>query len=289
MGPRNSNGASGQLVLAVVEVDIAIDEILALQAAAAVELADELGDALGAQQVGAEGKVGAAATGRGRRSSRPPPPWSWGPRPAAGVAERIPGADAILMQRDHPLGRQRQQLHHQRADRGQARGPAREQQHIAIVGVHDLGSGASTRPISARTVLSRPGRSTGNTVVLRSKPLAPRLRTASFTKVMTSSDGLGDLGEEGLVGPRLGRHDAGSRIVGLGRAHEFERDRMGDLQGELLPQVALDHVLAAAVAAHQPQPSSRRDWRCRRRASPPRSAAGHGPARRVAGCRRPRR
>ena len=36
-----------------VEVDVAIDQVFALQATAAIELAEELGDALGVQEIGA--------------------------------------------------------------------------------------------------------------------------------------------------------------------------------------------------------------------------------------------
>src|SRR4029077_7437241 len=45
--PAELEGDLGQLVLAVVEVDVAVDQVLALQPAAAIELADEPGDALG--------------------------------------------------------------------------------------------------------------------------------------------------------------------------------------------------------------------------------------------------
>ncbi len=63
--------------------------------------------------------------------------------------------------------------------------------------------------------------------------------------------GLGAFGEERLVRAWLGSDHARCRIIGFGGAHELQRERKGDLQRELLAQVALDHVLAAAVAAHQ--------------------------------------
>ena len=207
----------------------------------------------------------------------------------AGVAERIPGADAVFVQRDHALGRQRQQLHHQRADAGQARGPARQQQHVAIVGVHDLGERrqhaahlGAHRLVDARQV-DREHRG------LEVEVLGAALARGLVDEGDDFLGRLGAVGEEGIVGARLGGHDARGRVVGLGGAQEFQRDRMGDLQRELLAQVALDHVLAAAVAAHQLGHQVGRDWRCRRRASPPRSAAARGPARRAAGCRRRRR
>ena len=85
---------------------------------------------------------------------------------------------------------------------------------------------------------------------MRSNSLAPRLRAASLTKLTTSSDGFEPPGKT-IVGPRLGDEGARGRIVRLGGAQELQRDRLGDLQRELLAQVALDHVFAAAVAAHQ--------------------------------------
>ena len=85
----------------------------------------------------------------------------------------------------------------------------------------------------------------------QSKSRAPRRRGGFVDELHHFGRGLGAAGEEGFVGDRLDRDRARGRIVVLRLAHEFQRDRMGDLQGELLAQVALDDVLAAAVAAHQ--------------------------------------
>src|SRR5215475_5360504 len=111
--PAELEGDFRQLVFTVVEVDVAIDQVFLLQAAATIELADELGNAARPQEVRAEREVGQLGL-RQRGDHRAHRHRGLGILdPKARVAERIPGTNAIVVQGDYALGRQGQKLDQQ--------------------------------------------------------------------------------------------------------------------------------------------------------------------------------
>ena len=135
--------------------------------------------------------------------------------------------------------------------RGQARRPARQQEDVAIVGVHDLGERRQHAPHLGPHRLVEAGQVDREYRRAQVEILGAALAGRFVDEGNDLFRRLGAAREERLIGTRLGRQHARRWIVGLGGVQEFERDRLSDLQRELLAQVALDHVLAAAVAAHQ--------------------------------------